>query len=597
MFEKIDVSKLRRNYRLEPLCEGEYITKEEFGYLYIELNMSFDEIDEFLQSPKGTALKMNRRKQNAKKSNKFGFKKSPEQIAAHMRKSFTEKTGLTSVMQREDVREKVKQSNECVWKEKKDEILSKMQATMVERYGVVNPTQNEDLRKKAIKTKREKYGNGNNNEKIKQTKIERYDDPTFLNKEKRIETNLKKFGSSSPFGSMVVKEKAKQTIKEKYGVDNVFLLKEVQQKIRKCCIDKHSVPYPGERYIDHFSEYNKDCVISKFVKDNYFLFDEALEYFKINQSSLDAFKRRNEINYPNKHKKHLMQNEIYEYIKEIYKGDVICDTRGVISPLELDIYIPEKKIAIEFDGLMYHSASCKEEDTIELKKYHLNKTLRCRELGIKLFHIFENEWCDPIKRNVWKSVVANSLGVYDKVIYARQCTIVDVDSLDKSNFLTDNHLQGDCVSSINIGLLYEGELVSLMTFGNPRFSKSFDYELIRFCSKCNYSVRYAASKLLHYFREIHKGSIISYANQRWSDGSLYEKIGFEKLLNKVEPSYFYFNMRDKVLYSRTSCQKHLLKKCFSNFDDSLTESEIMFNNGFYKIYDCGSLTYFIKHKQ
>ena len=590
-YSEIDLSKLRRDYQKDPLVEEEYLTKEEFGYLYLELNWSFEEIDEYLGSKKGTALNKNRRKPGAVKSDKFGFKKTSEMVAAHMRKSFTEKTGLRSSMQREDVKEKVAKKNKERWKNNKEEILSKMKSTMVERYGVENPTQSEDLRNKAIQTKVEKYGNGNNDQKIKQTKLERYGDAGYLNHEKMKQTNFERYGYETPFGNEGVKEKSKHTIKERYGVDNVFQLDMFQMKAKSSRIESLSVPYFGERHITHFENYNKEFVVQNFVKDNYFLFDDALDYFNVNQSSLDAFKRRNEIVYPNKHSKHQMQNEVYDFIKTIYSSDVVCDTRKVIAPLELDIYVPEKNIAVEFDGLKYHSASCKEEDDKEFKFYHLKKTLMCREKGLKLFHVFENEWLDSLKKDIWKSVISNSLGVYDKVLYARDCDLIEVSDRDKKKFLEENHLQGNCASFVNLGLTFNGELVSLMTFGKPRFNNKFDYELLRFCSKKGHQVRFAASRLLHHFTKRHKGTIVSYANQRWSDGGLYKSLGFDLVNENVEPSYYYFTLKDKFLYSRSSFQKHMLKEKLNVFDETLTESENMFNNGFYKIYDCGSLTF------
>lgn len=587
----IDLLRLRRDYSKYPLVDDEYITKEEFGYLYLELNMSFKDIDIYLNSKPGTALNKNRRKPNAKVSDKFGFKKDAVSVAAHMRQSFTDKTGLTSVMQRKDVQEKVAQKNKENWVNNKEEILSKMKNTMNERYGVDNAMQVKDFQEQAIQTKIDTYGNGNNNEKIKQTKLERYGDSTYLNHEKAKQTCLEKYNAVTPFANEEIQNKSKETLKAKYGVDNVFKLKEFQDKAVNKRIETLSVPFAGEQGITNFEDYNKEFVEKTFIKDNYFMLEDALDYFNVNVSSMNVFKRKNNITVPNKHTKHQLQNQIYDYIKSIYDKDVICDTRKVIEPLELDIYIPDKQIAIEFDGLKYHSVSNVEEDNIEAKSYHIKKTLDCREKNIKLFHIFENEWLDEKKQSIWKSVIANALNIHNEVIYARQCDLRKVSNKEKTKFLEDNHLQGDCSSSVNLGLYYKNELVSLMTFGKSRFNKSYEYELLRFCNKKNCQVRFAASRLLKNFVRDYSGSIISYANQRWSDGDLYRKLGFNLLNSKVEPSYYYFTLRDKKLLSRNSCQKHILKERLQNFDESLTESENMFTNGFRKIYDCGSLSF------
>jgi hypothetical protein len=157
--------------------------------------------------------------------------------------------------------------------------------------------------------------------------------------------------------------------------------------------------------------------------------------------------------------------------------------------------------------------------------------------------------------------------------------------------LTENHIQGTCASKINLGLFYEKELVSLMTFGKPRFNKKYEYELIRFCNKKNLSVIGGASKLLHSFiEEYHPNSIISYANRRWSQGNLYEKLGFSLDL-ETPPNYFYFHPDDFLLKSRVQFQKHKLQSILQEYNPDLSETKNMYINGYRKIYDCGNKVY------
>ncbi len=598
----IDVSRLRRDYSKYPLIGDEYITKEEFGYLYLEVNLSFEEIDIYLQSKPGTALNKNRRKPNAKISNKFGFKKSSTLIAAKMRNATFEKYGVTTPFALDEVKEKVVLLNKerMQDKEKREQVVKKIKETTLKRFGVDNAMKCRKVYEKGVQKRVELYGTCNNNEKIKKTKLERYDDSGYLNKEKAKETLKNRFGVESPFESVEIKNKAVETVKKKYGVDNVFKLKEFQKKAKDVMRERYGVDKFSLTGVQHRENYNKDFVEKNFIEDGYFKIEEALSYFNVNRSSMDAFKRRNDIVVPNKHEKHQMQNQIYEFIKSIYAGDVICDTRKVISPLELDIYLPDLKLAIEFDGLMFHSVSTVEDDRslrgeIMMKDYHKIKTDMCEELGIKLFHIFENEWLDLNKQAIWKSVIRNAI-IQDNFIYARNCIVKSVDKTLKKKFLEENHLQGDCVSEINLGLFYKDGLVSLMTFGKPRFSKKYNYELLRFCTKKDLQVRFAASKLLSCFKKMMNKStvLVSYANRRWSNGHLYELLGFEKQKTKVEPSYFYFRNNEKLLYSRIKFQKGKLKDILETFDESLSESENMFNNGFRKIYDSGSLTYCLK---
>lgn len=598
----IDASRLRRDYSKYPLIDDEYITKEEFEYLYLEVNLSFEEIDIYLQSRPGTALNKNRRKPNAKNSNKFGFKKSSELIAAKMRNATFEKYGVVTPFALENVKKKVVLLNKQRMqdKEKREQVVKKIKETTLKHFGVDNAMKCREVYERGAKKRIELYGTCNNNEKIKKTKLERYGNSGYLNKEKAKETLKNNFGVESPFESIEIKNKAVESIKEKYGVDNVFKLKAFQKKAKDAIFEKFGVNTFSLVGVQHAENYNKEFVEKNFIEGGYFKIEEALSYFNVNRSSMDAFKRRNDIIVPNKHEKHQMQNQIYDFIKSIYAGDVVCDTRKVIAPLELDIYIPDLKIAIEFDGLMFHSVSTIEEDRslrgeIMMKDYHKIKTDMCEELGIKLFHIFENEWLDLKKQAVWKSIIRNAI-IQDNYIYARSCIVKSVDKILKKKFLEENHLQGDCISEINLGLFYKGELVSLMSFGKPRFSKKYDYELLRFCTKTNLQVRFAASKLLSHFKKVVNKStfLVSYANRRWSNGHLYESLGFEKNDTKVEPSYFYFRNNEKILYSRIKFQKGKLKDILKTFDESLSESENMFNNGFRKIYDSGSLTYCLK---
>ena len=248
----------------------------------------------------------------------------------------------------------------------------------------------------------------------------------------------------------------------------------------------------------------------------------------------------------------------------------------------MDIYIPSHNIAIEYDGLYWHSELHKKSN------YHLNKTELCKDKGIQLIHIFEDEWL--FKKDVVKSRIQNMLGLTKEKIFARKCKIKDVNIKDRDIFLDNNHLQGKVRASINLGLYYNNELVSLMTFNKPRLGigKGGDYELSRFCNKINTSVVGGASKLLKHFIKIYKPKeIVSYADKRWSNGGLYETLGFD-LSHVNKPNYHYIiNMKRK---HRFNFRKHILKK--QGFDtENKTEHQIMLDRNIYRIYDCGTITY------
>ena len=271
-------------------------------------------------------------------------------------------------------------------------------------------------------------------------------------------------------------------------------------------------------------------------------------------------------------------------ILKLIPGAIQSD-RTIIKPFELDI--STKNFAIEYDGLIWHSSGYNKSSKLnkaDNKNGHLFKTELVEAKGLQLFHIFENEWL--YHKEKWISVINNKLNT-NKKIYARKCSINKIDNNAYKNFCEINHLQGYGIASIKLGLYFNDELISVMSFGKSRYDKSIEYEMIRFCSKLNLSVLGAAGKLLKYFERNYKPkSIVSYANRRWSKGDLYYKLDF-KFITNTPPTYFYFKPNENILHNRIKFQKHKLKELLL-YDPNLTETENMFANGYRKIFDCGN---------
>jgi transposase len=277
------------------------------------------------------------------------------------------------------------------------------------------------------------------------------------------------------------------------------------------------------------------------------------------------------------------ESEIYEFIKTFYHNDIDCSNRSILNGRELDIYIPDKNLAIEYNGLYSHCYKPWESTYALIKDsdYHLSKTIECENKNIQLLHIYSDEWLN--KKQIIQSIIKSKLQLNDK-LYARKCTIVNVETSLKNVFLNENHIQGEDKSKIKIGLEYNNELLCVMTFCKSRFNKNYTWELSRFCTKINYNVIGGFSKLLNYFRQTYSGSIISYADRRYSNGSVYLKNGF-KLIHVNKPSYYYVDKNYMKRYNRMSFQKKFLK------DLDGTEYERARKLGFNKIYDCGTLAY------
>lgn len=283
------------------------------------------------------------------------------------------------------------------------------------------------------------------------------------------------------------------------------------------------------------------------------------------------------------------EQDLIAYIKSIYDGDIKERCKKIIHPLEIDCYLPNKKLAFEFDGLFFHSENMGGKN----KFYHLNKTEKCEKQDIQLIHIFEDEWHN--KNDLIKSRIANLLGIYDKTIFARKCEIKEIDSKTSKAFQDENHIQGAVNAKINLGLYFENELISLMTFGKCRFDKKHEWELLRFCNKLGYHIPGGASKLLKYFERNYKPkSLVSYADRRWSRGKLYEALGFT-FSHASEPNYWYLTPKTMIRCSRQQFQKHKLKDILQIFNSSSTELENMIANGYDRIFDCGNLVYFKRY--
>ena len=277
------------------------------------------------------------------------------------------------------------------------------------------------------------------------------------------------------------------------------------------------------------------------------------------------------------------ENTLYEYIKSIYDGNIIQSNRSILSGKELDIYLPDYKIAIEYNGLYSHQHRPSEtkECLIKGKSYHLQKTLDCAKQGIHLLQFYSDEWL--LKEDIVKSVISSKLNLNQK-IFARKCEKIILETHQKNNFLNDNHIQGEDKSKIKLGLLYEDDLVCVMTFCKSRFNKNYKWELSRFSNKMGINVIGGFSKLLKWFRKDYDGNIVSYADRRYSNGNVYLKNGFENI-RVNSPSYYYIDKNCNKRYNRMMFQK----KIIGAYD--CTEYEKAREMGYNKIYDCGTICF------
>lgn len=460
-------------------------------------------------------------------------------------------------------------------------IQEKKKKTNLAKYGCEYASQNEDVKRKALETNKRNHGG-----------ILAMQNP--LIKAKIVETNLQKYGVRCASQAQEVKDKIRQTNMDRYGYVCNFADPQKRAEYEQICIEKHGEDYAKKKAQKarfafqlanrpHVELYEKDYVLENFIdENNEFMVNEFCAFFKVSRGMCDKFKVSNNIlnrnNDWHRGRSSSIEQELFDSIpcENKYQND-----KTILGGMELDMVLPDIKLAIEYDGLYWHSVQQGKDEN-----YHLDKTKRCLEKGYQLFHIFES---DDIE--IWQSMINNKLGL-NKRIYARKCEIREVNFADTMKFLEENHLQGFCPSSIRYGLYYNNELVQLITFGKSRFDKSYDYELLRLCTLKGYCVVGGASKLFKHALKFVKGNIISYANRRFSCGEIYKQLGFE-LKGESAPNYFY--SKSGKIYSRIAFQKHKLKDVLDKFDDSLSEYDNMLNNGYDRIYDCGNLVFSYKN--
>ena len=517
-----------------------------------------------------------------------------------------------------------------------DEYKEKTINTNLEKYGVEYYTQTDEYKEKTINTNLEKYGvehYSKTNEfrkRITKTNLEKYGSDFYYQsedfKEKSSKTNLERYGVKYYAQTDEYNNRVKINNKLKWGVDWYYQSADFKQKSKYTNLERYSVEHHSksslfkykvvntslEKYgVDNFSKTleSKEKTITKninqFGVDNIQKMEEFrkkyniannpnyIEYVSHSNSLFKCEKNHNfiididnyikrtnsgnpicTICYPIGDNKSIMEKELLNYITGIYDGEVIS---GYRDDLEIDIYLPNLCIGFEFNGLYWHSSEYKN------KNYHINKTNFFRNKDIRIIHIWEDDWI--MRRDIIESQISNMLNKISNAIYARKCSVIEVDSKTATNFLEKNHIQGKVNSCLKLGLIYNNQLVSLMTFdhfeGRKKMVES-DWNINRFCNSINTTVVGGASKLFSYFIRRYKPKrVISYADRDWSVGDLYYKLEFE-MVSESLPDYKYVIGGNRVHKSR-------YKK--SKTKTELTESQYASENNLFRVYDCGKIKF------
>lgn len=491
---------------------------------------------------------------------------------------------------------KYKCDNDC--KRKRELRDKKRRKTCLERYG--DETYNNSIKQNEtvlsrygklpyFRTGHPKFKNNlrlkygvetyNNPEKNKQTKIDRYGHCGYNNRRKASNTCLNRYGVNN-----IMKTK-----EHRERVSNREVTESTRNKMRDAQFKNTWNWIIGDRFNSEVKILNETETSFRGVAKEYSFKCERCNTIFI--SDLISKRIPRCLNcYPLKAGTSKGEFEIINFLKsEIPDIRIIHKDRSILGGKEIDIYLPEYKLGIEYNGIYWHS-----ESNLNDRYYHKNKTDMCNDSGVDLIHIFDTEW--QYQTRIVKSILLNRLKVSTKKIYGRKCRIESLDNRTTASFLNKYHLQGTTGSSIKYGLYYGDRLLSIMTFSKSRYSKKHNYEIVRYSVDSDFNVIGGAEKLFNHFIKNNlkeNESVISYCDNRYFTGEVYKRMKFDFSHNS-SPNYHY--IKNDKLYSRILFQKHKLHNILPIFDDDLTERENMIQNGYDRIWDCGNKAFTFKKK-
>ena len=445
--------------------------------------------------------------------------------------------------------------------------------TLLKKYGVDNPAKSKTIQEKIKKTNIQKYGVDNPN-KTTQIKL------------KKKEVFLKKYGVDCALKSPAVRQKIVSTNLKKYGTTSTLIAADTQDKIKKTLVERYGVAHPKQVHLkpETIEKYNnRDWMINQ-----HHIQKKSCEQIskELNVGPTLILNKMKILNIELLHfTASSLEREIVDFIHS--KNPMIeikTNVKSIIPPLELDIFVPEKNLAIEVCGLYWHSEVTGKRPV----NYHLNKMKKCLEKNIRLITVFSDEWLN--KKEIVKNRLSYVLGMVESICGARETDVYPISSELYKSFVDQYHIQGSIASKIKLGAFYNDQLIAAMGLGARRRNLGAkntgpnDYEMLRFCSKGH--IPGVGSKLFKYFIDNYSPTqVTSYADRRWGEGEFYRHLGFE-FVKSTGPSYFYTN-DFLTRHNRFIFRKDIILREMGG-DCNLTEWQNMQVFGYDRIWDCGT---------
>lgn len=423
--------------------------------------------------------------------------------------------------------------------------------------------------------------------KMQQTNIERYGTSYHQTspegKIARQQTNIERYGHVSPAHNAAIRDKIKQTNIERYGHENIFGSAYGKDKIKQTNTERYG-------HISFNSSTLSNTTMQRLNDADWLKHKNHIEHKTLAEiaqeldCSISCVHQHFQHHGINVHRQQtsMFERDVCQWLDNI---GITYRTNVTIRNVSYDIVIDSHNIILECDGIYWHGESTAGRG----RNYHISKTQSAAAGGYQLIHVFEHEWM--LNQDLVTSMIAHKLGQSERVIYGRNTEVRCVPTSTSKSFLQTNHIQGGNVARpIAYGLYHNNQLVSLITLSKNRFGGDGGYEITRFCSLRRTSVIGAFSKLFKHVTQQHSDitHIITFADSRWSTGSVYSKTGFE-FAGVTPPSYYYFKTNNCLqLHNRQQFQKHKLAGKLKSFDPNLSEWKNMVNNGYDRIWDCGN---------
>ncbi len=458
------------------------------------------------------------------------------------------------------------------------EYKEKRRQTLLKRFGVAAPGAIPGIQEKIKTSNLAKYG-VTHPSKLKKVQVQRVADnmarwgvPHYTQtedfKHKSKATNIKKYGVEYAMQSKEVQDLYKCKLLEYYGVDNLFKSEEIKTRIKTTNLKKYGAENPAQNKKIHDKIIATNIIRYGFPNptQNREIYLKALETLqaRYGKTSLFSFCGKT-------------QKEINIWLNSL--GFDFKPDRKLLNGFELDMYDQDARFAVEYCGLYWHSEAAPKPKN---NKYHYNKYKLCKEAGVRLITIFEDEWL--YRNSQVRSFLTSALGKNTNKLMARKCQVVLIDNVEAKKHIDLWHIQG-ATNTIKVAaaLVYNNEIVAIMSFGrHPRDNNVT--VLDRLCFKPNTSIAGGASKLFQFLLEESKlEKISSWSDNRWSYGNIYSNLNF-KLVKELKPDYSYY---DKTRNIRVSKQSQ--KKDNTGCPASMTESTWCRNHDLYRIWDCGKI--------